>query len=104
QESDKQPANPKPVGKLERINFDHVSFGYETGNDHAVNDITLEIDSGKTVAFVGPSGSGKSTMIKLTVGLYHATSGQVLFNGIPSTEIDLVSLRNRVGLVAQETQ
>jgi ATP-binding cassette, subfamily B, bacterial len=104
QESDKQPANPKPIGKIQDITFDHVSFGYQSGNDHAVKNISMKIQSGKTVAFVGPSGSGKSTMIKLTVGLYHATEGHVLFNGIPSTEIDLVSLRNRVGLVAQETQ
>lgn len=104
QQKGKQPANPKPIGKIESISFDNVSFGYQTGNDHAIKDVNFMIKSGKTVALVGPSGSGKSTVIKLTVGLYHPTEGQVLFNDIPSTEIDLVSLRNRVGLVAQETQ
>ncbi len=104
QPQDKQPENPKPVGKISTIAFNDVSFGYQTGNDHAISKVKFEIQSGKTVAFVGPSGSGKSTVIKLTVGLYTPTEGQVLFNGLPSTEIDLVSLRNRVGLVAQETQ
>lgn len=104
QEEDKQPVNPKPVNKIDSITFDNVSFGYQTGNDHAIKNVDFAIKSGKTIAFVGPSGSGKSTIIKLTVGLYRPTNGEVKFNGIPSTEIDLVSLRNRVGLVAQETQ
>ncbi|HEX3100095.1 MAG TPA: ABC transporter ATP-binding protein [Patescibacteria group bacterium] len=101
---DKQPDNPKPVGAIKDIVFKDVSFGYATGNTHALHDVNLNIQAGKTVAFVGPSGSGKSTMVKLTVGLYQPTEGQVLFNNVPSTEMDLVHLRNRVGLVAQETQ
>lgn len=101
---DKQPENPTPIGNISDITFKDVSFGYHTGNNHALHGINLNINSGKTVAFVGPSGSGKSTTIKLVVGLYQPTEGQVLFNGVPSTEIDLVHLRNRVGLVAQETQ
>lgn len=104
QTPDKQPENPTPIGAISDITFKDVSFGYATGNTHALHDINLNIHSGKTVAFVGPSGSGKSTTIKMVVGLYQPTEGQVLFNGVPSTEIDLVHLRNRVGLVAQETQ
>lgn len=104
QEQDKQPENPKAIGAITDITFDKVSFGYGSGNTHALHDINLNIKAGKTVAFVGPSGSGKSTTVKLVVGLYQPTEGQVLFNGVPSTEIDLVSLRNRVGLVAQDTQ
>jgi ATP-binding cassette, subfamily B, bacterial len=104
QEPDKQPENPIPVAGIKDITFKGVSFGYNTGNTHALHEINLNIQAGKTVAFVGPSGSGKSTMIKLTVGLYDPTVGQVLFNNVPSTEMDLVHLRNRVGLVAQETQ
>ncbi len=66
--------------------------------------INLKIEAGKTVAFVGPSGSGKSTTVKLIVGLYHPTTGEVQFNDISGQDIDLIALRNRIGLVAQETQ
>lgn len=103
-EQEKQPENPTAVNDIAKINFDAVSFGYETGNTEAIKKITLQIDEGKTVAFVGPSGSGKSTMIKLIVGLYQPTAGIVKFNDIPGSKIDFVALRNRIGLVAQETQ
>lgn len=98
------PENPKAIGKINDITFKNVSFGYHTGNIDALQNVSLNIHSGKTVAFVGPSGSGKSTTIKLIVGLYQPTSGEVLLNNISSTEIDRVALRNRIGLVAQETQ
>lgn len=104
QEKEDHPKNPRPVENIKDISFEKVSFGYQSGNDHALNAIDLKINSGQTVAFVGPSGSGKSTTVKMIVGLYHPTGGQVKFNGIPSTEIDLVALRNRIGLVAQDTQ
>lgn len=104
QQPDKQPENPKPVGAIKDITFDNVSFGYSSGNTHALHNLSLSVKAGKTIAFVGPSGSGKSTTIKLTVGLYQPTEGRILFNDVPSDEIDLVSLRNRVGLVAQDTQ
>ncbi len=98
------PEHPTAVGKINDIKFDKVSFSYQTVSDPAIGDVDLQINSGRTVAFVGPSGSGKSTMIKLLVGLYQPTKGKVLFNSIPSSEIDRVALRNRIGLVAQETQ
>lgn len=98
------PENPKAVGKIGDIKFKDVSFQYQSVAEPAIDHVKLDIESGKTIAFVGPSGSGKSTMIKLMVGLYKPTEGQVQFNGIPSSEIDRVALRNRIGLVAQETQ
>lgn len=104
QEKEKHPENPEAVNEIKTISFDNVSFGYETGDTDALKNISLNINAGKTVAFVGPSGSGKSTTIKLIVGLYHPTSGEVKFNGISGKNIDLVALRNRIGLVAQETQ
>ncbi len=96
--------NPRPIENIKVVKFEDVSFGYQTGNTDALQNLTLNIESGKTVAFVGPSGSGKSTTVKLIVGLYKPTKGQVKFNDISVDEIDLVALRNRVGLVAQETQ
>ena len=98
------PENAVKLDRIDRIKFDNVSFGYQTGNEEAITDLSLEITRGKTVAFVGPSGSGKSTTIKLIVGLYKATKGQILYNDTPDIRMDFVALRNRIGLVAQETQ
>lgn len=103
-EKEKQPENPIAVNDINAIAFENVSFGYGTGNRDALKKISLQIDAGKTVAFVGPSGSGKSTTIKLIVGLYQPTAGKVKFNDISGENIDFVALRNRIGLVAQETQ
>ncbi len=99
-----KPENPIAVKDIDNITFDKVSFAYQSGNDEALKNISLNIQSGKTVAFVGPSGSGKSTTIKLIVGLYQPTAGQITFNETPGEKIDFVALRNRIGLVAQDTQ
>ena len=56
------------------------------------------------MAFVGPSGSGKTTLVKLLVGLYTPKTGRILYNGLPSTDIELDRLRERIGFVTQDTQ
>ena len=104
QEKEKHAQNPKAIDNIKTISFKDVSFSYQSNDDSALENINLSIQSGKTVAFVGPSGSGKSTTVKLIVGLYHPTKGTVEFNNISGEEIDLIALRNRIGLVAQETQ
>lgn len=104
QKKEEHAKNPKPINDIKSITFKDVSFGYQSNNQEALQNINLTIEAGKTVAFVGPSGSGKSTTVKLIVGLYHPTKGSVQFNGISGKDIDLIALRNRIGLVAQETQ
>lgn len=104
QDKEKHAENPKPIEDIKTISFKDVSFSYQSSEDNALQNINLTIDSGKTVAFVGPSGSGKSTTVKLIVGLYHPTKGEVKFNDISGEDIDLIALRNRIGLVAQDTQ
>ncbi len=104
QESELKPVNPKVVGALQNIVFDQASFKYNSGQQHAVDNISLKIKAGDTIAFVGPSGSGKTTLIKLLVGLYKPTQGQLLFNNTDAQIIDLDVLRQRIGLVSQDTQ
>jgi ATP-binding cassette subfamily B protein len=69
-----------------------------------LQDISFTVGRGDTVAFVGPSGSGKTTLVKLLVGLYAPQEGRILYNGYPSTRVDLDRFRERMGLVTQDTQ
>jgi ATP-binding cassette subfamily B protein len=98
------PANPVPLDDLRRLAFEHVSFQHQSASSPAVTDITFAVNRGQTIAFVGPSGAGKTTLVKLLVGLYQPRSGRLLYNGIASTDIDLNSLRERIGFVTQDTQ
>ena len=99
-----RPKNPKKVGAIQSLLFANVSFQHKTAKFKAVENINFEIKQGETVAFVGPSGSGKTTLVKLLVGLYTPAEGQVLYNEIDSTEIDLLDLRKQLGFVTQDAQ
>lgn len=101
---DAKPENPFKIENLEKLTFNNVSFKHLTANRNALNNISFETRSGQTVAFVGPSGSGKTTLVKLLVGLYQPIEGDILYNDVPSKEIDLDQLREKVGFVTQDTQ
>jgi ATP-binding cassette subfamily B protein len=101
---DIKPEKPVLLDKVRKLTFDNVSFKHLTANRNALNHISFETNTGETIAFVGPSGSGKTTLVKLLVGLYQPLEGGILYNGIPSKEIDLDQLRERVGFVTQDTQ
>lgn len=99
-----KPAHPKHIGALESITLDNVHFRYKSGTRDSLAGISLSITAGETVAFVGPSGAGKTTIVKLLVGLYRPTNGALKYNGTDLREANLEQFRQRVGLVAQETQ
>ena len=99
-----RPKSPKHVGAIQSLLFENVSFQHKTAKFKAVENINFDIKQGETVAFVGPSGSGKTTLVKLLVGLYTPAEGQVLYNDIDSTEIDLLDLRKQLGFVTQDAQ
>jgi ATP-binding cassette subfamily B protein len=101
---EKKPENPIALGRVNSLKFNEVSFKHQSSNRNALEHISFETKQGETIAFVGPSGSGKTTLVKLLVGLYHPESGQVLYNDIPSKQIDLDELREKISFVTQDTQ
>ena len=99
-----RPETPIVVTEINDLEFDDVGFQYQSASNAALEGISFQARRGETIAFVGPSGSGKTTLVKLLVGLYRPESGEVRYNGNSLTEIDLDKLRERVGLVTQDTQ
>jgi ATP-binding cassette subfamily B protein len=86
------------------IRFEHVSFRYPSRPETAaLADFDLAIAPGETLAFVGPSGAGKSTTFQLLLRFYDPEAGRVLVDGIDISLTDPRTLRERIGLVPQET-
>ncbi|MCO5287443.1 MAG: ABC transporter ATP-binding protein/permease [Chitinophagaceae bacterium] len=95
------PVNPVILKSFERsIEFRNVSFSYK--DVKILEDISLTIEKGKTVAFVGSSGAGKSTLVDLIPRFHDVTSGEILIDGIDIRKYDLHSLREQMGIVTQE--
>jgi subfamily B ATP-binding cassette protein MsbA len=84
------------------IVFKNVSFSY-SDQEITLEDISLNIPAGKTIALVGPSGSGKSTILNMIPRFYDCIEGKISIDGINVKEVELSSLRNAIGLVSQET-
>ena len=100
---EQEPANPKPLGNIETLSFNEVSFKHQTASHKAIDNISFDVKTGETIAFVGPSGSGKSTLMKLLVGLYRPQEGKILYNNLDETEIHFDDLRKQIGFVTQDT-
>src|SRR5687768_12771167 len=101
---DPRPAAPVPISDIRDLEFQDVGFMHQTANTPALTDISFSVTRGETIAFVGPSGAGKTTLVKLLVGLYQPKEGEILYNGVSSTSVDLERLRERIGLVTQDAQ
>jgi subfamily B ATP-binding cassette protein MsbA len=86
-----------------RLDFEDVTFRYANTVTDAISNLTLHIESGNTYALVGASGAGKSTILSLILRLYDPTSGAVKIDGRDLRSLTQKSLRERIGLVTQET-
>ncbi len=84
------------------ITLEDVHFGYPNTGVEIMHGIDLAVTPGETVALVGETGAGKSTIVKLVARFYDVTSGRVLIDGTPITELDLRAYRRRLGYVPQE--
>ncbi|WP_428329479.1 ABC transporter ATP-binding protein [Mucilaginibacter sp.] len=98
------PDDPTELNRVVHIAFDNVHFKYKQSNRKALNGVSFHAEKGETVAFVGPSGSGKTTMIKLLVGLYVPSEGEIYYNQTSTKDIHLDELRRKIGFVTQDTQ
>ena len=101
---ERSPDNPIVIDVLHDIRFENVVFHHKTAQYNAIDGITFQVKTGKTIAFVGPSGSGKSTLVKLLVGLYRPVEGEIYFNGEAASQIRYNPLRRQIGLVTQDPQ
>lgn len=90
---------PRLKGEVELRN---VSFTYAGADSPALDDVTLHVTPGETVALVGETGAGKSTLVKLIARFYDATAGTVLVDGKDIRTYDLSAYRQRLGVVPQE--
>lgn len=96
-------ALPSPRGGS-RLNLSNVNFHYPSRpGQTALDHINLQVRSGETVALVGPSGAGKSTVFQLLLRFYDPQSGHIELDGEPITQLSLADLRQRIGIVPQDS-
>jgi ATP-binding cassette, subfamily B, bacterial len=100
---------PPPSGALARgprpedgVRFENVSFTYPGAQSAALEDVTLHLQPGTSLALVGENGSGKTTLIKLLTRLYAPTSGRILLDGEDLASFEEGALRERIGVIFQD--
>ena len=84
------------------VEFRNVSFSYGEENLPVLTDVSLTVESGKSIAIVGQSGSGKSTLVSLLARFYDVQKGEILLDGTPIQDYELANLRANISLVSQD--
>ena len=98
----KDPEHPMEIKQVRGgVVFDHVAFSYQNG-EGVLEDFSLEIAPGESVALVGYSGAGKTTITKLLMRFFDPTAGRVLIDGVNITDMAKTYVRNLVGIVPQD--
>jgi len=90
------------VNEIPKIEFRDVSFTYPNADRPALNHVNFTLNPGDSVAIVGENGAGKTTLIKLLIGAYVPTSGQILINDHPMSEIHRESYLAQIGALFQD--
>jgi ATP-binding cassette subfamily B protein len=100
------PNNPTPAATPvsgSAIAFEQIDFNYPSRpNQAALSQFSLNIQAGQTVAIVGPSGAGKSTVFQLLLRFYDPRAGRIVLDGVPTSDMSLHDLRQRIGIVPQD--
>lgn len=84
------------------VDFENVSFQYDENEPEVLKDVSLQVNKGETIAFVGMSGGGKSTLISLIPRFYDVTKGSIKVDGIDIRDVQARSLRDNIGMVLQD--
>ena len=84
------------------ITFEHVTFRYQGALKPVLDNLSLKLKVGKSIAIVGPSGSGKSTLLNMILGLYEPEEGRVAIDGVDIRKVTRQSLRRSMAVVFQE--
>jgi ATP-binding cassette subfamily B protein len=95
-----QPKAYDPGTIFGEIEFDQVSFAYED-NKPVLQDFSLKVKPGETIALVGPTGGGKTTIVNLLCRMYEPTKGKIKINGKDYTDFSLHGIQSRIGMVLQ---
>ncbi|MCG7597366.1 ABC transporter ATP-binding protein/permease [Mycobacterium sp. PSTR-4-N] len=93
---------PAAGSRSGRVEFRDVRFGYRP-DAPVIEDLSLVVEPGTTVAIVGPTGAGKTTMVNLLMRFYDVDAGQILLDGVDITTVSRSALRARIGMVLQDT-
>jgi ATP-binding cassette subfamily B protein len=100
---------PPPTGTVARgphpedgVRFENVSFTYPGAQSPALENVTLHLEPGSSLALVGENGSGKTTLIKLLTRLYSPTGGRILLDGEDLASFEEGALRERIGVIFQD--
>lgn len=87
---------------IESIEFQNVSFTYQSAEKSTINNMTFKVNKGENIAIVGENGAGKTTAVKLLCGLYYPTSGEILINGKSNRDFSGNSYFNLFSAVFQD--
>ncbi|GAB5550997.1 MAG: ABC transporter ATP-binding protein [Saprospiraceae bacterium] len=91
-----------PVPLQQGFTFENVSFKYPGTDRWAIRNLSFHLPAGEKLALVGENGAGKTTLVKLMARLYEPTEGRILIDGVDIREIDLVGLRDNIGIIFQD--
>ena len=89
-------------GLKDSIEIKNIHFSYD-GSREVINDISIKVRKGETIALVGPSGGGKSTLSEIVPRFYDVSAGEILFDGVNVKQLKQESLRSRMSIVSQDT-
>lgn len=96
--------NERVVGHFTGVCVRNLTFTYPTGRHPALENVSLEVEPGETIALVGENGSGKTTLAKLLAGLYEPQEGVIYWSGVDTRELDAKLRRSQVAILFQDFQ
>ncbi|WP_041663849.1 ABC transporter ATP-binding protein, partial [Streptomyces venezuelae] len=103
EEESPEPAEPRRPARLTgRVAFEQVSFRYEP-DEPLIEDLSLTVEPGRTVAIVGPTGAGKTTLVNLLMRFHEVTGGRITLDGVDTAAMTREELRSGIGMVLQDT-